>query len=658
MKGALARFGCETVPNAIVRVHVVVGFALPIELLADLAHADVNRAITVSIGNAPDATLQLVTRERASLLAGQGDDEAKLGGCQLTIDPIGRRLSWRDAKKRASQVRINAQPVDLNRIAARLGGRDQPSATKERFDPRNQLAHPKRLGQVVVSTNLERVDLVMLGAARRNDNHGHTKMVFSNRFGYGPAIEAGQHQIDHGYVWAGVAEASQAALTILGEVDIEAGMPQVHDHGFSEDGVVFDYENAWHWLQSTGLTVGDGLQHGRGVVSKWCLLSAGVMNRPFAGYSCPMPILYAALLIACGVIAGWFGSRLLRRSNYGRDLVIAANSVVGDPTWQIDARALAEAIPVACFTVSTDGRIVQISSLGAREFPILTIGGEPEAWSPSLAEVVDRAMLGTDSVTLETIFLDPARSLRVTALRYTKGVLVMLQDVSEDVDFEEARRTFSAAVSHELRTPLARILGLAETLALPDIEDERDELVIQIENEVDGMRKLIDEMLLLAALDRGRLAVADGIADACAIAVNVVADARQRRIGRGREITLSAPGEVDVPVAARLYEVVIQNLVDNALIHGGPGARVDVTVTTDQDQAHLTVSDTGAGIGAQHLPFVFQRFYRGDAARSGPGSGLGLALVKHIVEAHGGTVSAESDGATGTTIRVVLPLAT
>jgi signal transduction histidine kinase len=197
-----------------------------------------------------------------------------------------------------------------------------------------------------------------------------------------------------------------------------------------------------------------------------------------------MQILYAAILVACGVIAGWIGSRLLRRSNYRRDLVIAANPVAADPTWQIDARVLAEAIPVACFTVSTDGRIVQISSLGAREFPILTIGGEPEAWSPSLAEVVERAMLGTDSVTLETIFLDPARSLRVTALRYTKGVLVMLQDVTEDVDFEEARRTFSAAVSHELRTPLARILGLAETLALPDIEDERDELVIQIENEV------------------------------------------------------------------------------------------------------------------------------------------------------------------------------
>ncbi|MEI7438074.1 MAG: HAMP domain-containing sensor histidine kinase [Thermoleophilia bacterium] len=372
-----------------------------------------------------------------------------------------------------------------------------------------------------------------------------------------------------------------------------------------------------------------------------------------------MQILFAVVLVAVGVIAGWFGFRLLRPTNYAHAVVTPAGAADADSSWQIDTRVLAEAIPAACFTVGTSGRIVHINTLGAREFPILTLGGAPETWSASLAEVVHRVMLGGDSIALETIFLgDPARSLRVTAVQYAKGVLVMLVDVTEDVDFEEARRTFSAAVSHELRTPLARILGLAETLALPDVEDERDELVIQIENEVDGMRRLIDEMLLLAALDRGRLAVADGIADACAIAEHVVADARQRRIGRGREITLTAPGEVDVPVAGRLFEVVIQNLVDNALIHGGPEAVVDVTVTTAQDQAFINVSDTGAGIASQHLPFVFQRFYRGDAARSGPGSGLGLALVKHIIEAHGGTVVAESDGATGTTIRVVLPLST
>jgi two-component system sensor histidine kinase ResE len=102
--------------------------------------------------------------------------------------------------------------------------------------------------------------------------------------------------------------------------------------------------------------------------------------------------------------------------------------------------------------------------------------------------------------------------------------------------------------------------------------------------------------------------------------------------------------------------VVVQNLVDNALIHGGEDASVHISIARAGDQAVLVVADTGIGIPAQHLPFVFQRFYRGDASRTGPGSGLGLALVKHIVEAHGGTVSAESDGESGTTMQVTLPI--
>ena len=100
----------------------------------------------------------------------------------------------------------------------------------------------------------------------------------------------------------------------------------------------------------------------------------------------------------------------------------------------------------------------------------------------------------------------------------------------------------------------------------------------------------------------------------------------------------------------------MQNLVDNALIHSGDGASVFVSLQREGQEAVLVVTDSGIGIPVQHLPFVFQRFYRGDASRTGPGSGLGLALVKHIVEAHSGTVAAESDGVNGTTVRVTLPV--
>ena len=310
-----------------------------------------------------------------------------------------------------------------------------------------------------------------------------------------------------------------------------------------------------------------------------------------------MSVVIPALLLIVGLVVGWL---IGRRRTDAAPIHLSDVPVAVDARWQVDARAVCDA-----------------------------------RTSPSLLADADGVILYANA----------------------GGAITTLRDVTEDVDFEEARRTFSAAVSHELRTPLARILGLAESLALPNTDDEREELVTQIEHEVDGMRKLIDEMLLLAALDRGRLAVADGVVDASEVAFSIVESAKLRRIGRGRDITFTAPVRVEVPVAPRLFEVVVQNLVDNALIHGGPDAVVRVSVVREDEQAVLAVTDSGIGIPSQHLPFVFQRFYRGEASRTGPGSGLGLALVKHIVEAHSGTVLAESDGVSGTTLRVTLPLA-
>lgn len=318
----------------------------------------------------------------------------------------------------------------------------------------------------------------------------------------------------------------------------------------------------------------------------------------------------------------------------------------------VDITALVDALPLPTLVLNPAQRVVHANPMAALELPEFATGVDVGAVSPSLA-----AAFASDEAREPVILGDPPRTFRVSVVRAPERTLGILLDATEEVDFEEARRTFSSAVSHELRTPLARILGLAESLALPDLGDERMELVTQIEHEVDGIRTLIDEMLLLAALDRGRLAVADGVVDASATVAKVVDGARQRRIGRGRVVEVEVEAGIDVPVAARLFEVVVQNLVDNALIHGGPDAIVDVSLRRADGVALLVVTDTGAGIPAQHLPYVFQRFYRGDASRTGSGTGLGLALVKHIVEAHGGSVVAESDGESGATFRVELPAA-
>jgi signal transduction histidine kinase len=366
-------------------------------------------------------------------------------------------------------------------------------------------------------------------------------------------------------------------------------------------------------------------------------------------------VVIPVLLLVVGLLVGWL---IGRRRHDALPPQPSDVPVVVDTRWQVDARAVCDARSSASLLADADGVILHANAAAQHDFPMLARGVDVGTISSSLAEIIRRTSNGEEVTIDEPIFLgDPPRSLRVACVTFPGGAITTLHDVTEDVDFEEARRTFSAAVSHELRTPLARILGLAESLALPNTDDEREELVTQIEHEVDGMRKLIDEMLLLAALDRGRLAVADGVVDASEVAFTIVEAAKLRRIGRGRDIALTAPARVEVPVAPRLFEVVVQNLVDNALIHGGPDAVVRVSVLREEDHAVLAVTDTGIGIPAQHLPFVFQRFYRGEASRTGPGSGLGLALVKHIVEAHSGTVLAESDGVSGTTLRVTLPLA-
>jgi signal transduction histidine kinase len=310
--------------------------------------------------------------------------------------------------------------------------------------------------------------------------------------------------------------------------------------------------------------------------------------------------------------------------------------------------ALLAAAPTPVIRFGADGAVIARNPAS-----LVAFGGGPPP--PELVAAVTAVLTGEAALDTEITITEPVRRRFETHVRRNDGgALALLADATGAGDFREARRLFSAAVSHELRTPLARILGLVETISLTTRESEREELIALTEVEIDNMRRLIDDMLLLAALDGG---VAGGgeTADAGAAAEAVVGDRLARRSGRGRDLRAEAARGLRVAVPRRLLETVVGNLVDNALRHAGPQAAVRVDVAPVGDGVEIVVSDDGVGISPEHLPHVFERFYRAEASRVGPGTGLGLAVVKHIVEAHGGRVAATSLAGEGTSVRLVLP---
>jgi two-component system phosphate regulon sensor histidine kinase PhoR len=200
-------------------------------------------------------------------------------------------------------------------------------------------------------------------------------------------------------------------------------------------------------------------------------------------------------------------------------------------------------------------------------------------------------------------------------------------------------------VSHELRTPLARLLALLESAALPGAD--QDTLLAQAREEVEEMSELVDDVLFLSELESGREVVALGPT----LALPVLEEVRDRLADSAEraDLTVRIDGQpgVELPLRRRMLQVVVENVVENAIRHAGPGATLTLTVRPGL----LEATDDGRGVDENEVPRLFERFYRGDRARASRGTGLGLAIVKHVVVAAGGTVTAEGGPDHGLTVR-------
>jgi signal transduction histidine kinase len=216
--------------------------------------------------------------------------------------------------------------------------------------------------------------------------------------------------------------------------------------------------------------------------------------------------------------------------------------------------------------------------------------------------------------------------------------------------YEELRAGFTAVVSHELRTPLARALALLESGSDPAT------VLPQVRAEIEQMSELVDDVLFLAELESGRVVVAFGPAKALP-ELELVAAEYEERADRAN-VTIEVAGDADakLPLRPRMLHVVAENLIENALRHAGPGSTLRLAVEQDEKGATLVAADDGPGVPEEDLQRLFERFYRGDRARASRGTGLGLAVVKHIVTSAGGTVEAAGGRPRGLEIRCRFPV--
>ena len=273
-------------------------------------------------------------------------------------------------------------------------------------------------------------------------------------------------------------------------------------------------------------------------------------------------------------------------------------------------------------------------------------------------ELLDRVLVGEAVADREITLADRTYLLNGRPLPAGGSVLV-LHDLTRLRRLETVRRDFVANVSHELKTPLTAISGYTETLLTdqPDPVVTRQFLETILAN-ARRMQRLVDDQLDLSRIESGGWQPSPEPVDIAAMAREAW---RLALPPAGEppafEVSIEpAIGMIDAdPDALRQ---IFRNLFENAIRHTPPGGRITVSGTADREMTRISVTDTGIGIPSEHLPRLFERFYRVDPGRSRAqgGTGLGLAIVKHLVEAHGGRVAATSALGQGTTIHTWWPV--
>jgi two-component system phosphate regulon sensor histidine kinase PhoR len=362
----------------------------------------------------------------------------------------------------------------------------------------------------------------------------------------------------------------------------------------------------------------------------------------------------------------------------------------GEPTRPVPAREARDAatdvalldaavagLPDPVAVLDPNGRVLAFNAEAASLAPALR-RGEPASIGLRMPELVEAIRDAIQTGTARRIEL----STRLPAKRFSEAfvtpvtrasapgggvVVVTIHDLTPIRRVEEMRADFVANVSHELRTPLAAITGFIDTLQGPARDDPaaRTRFLGIMQAQAWRMARLIDDLLSLSRIEL-RAHQRPGTSVDLVSLVRHVADGLQT-LARDRGVVIqidAPPGPLvvlgDRDELTRLFE----NLIENGLKYGASGKRVDIALASaaaadGEREARVSVRDYGPGIAAEHLPRLTERFYRVDVgeSRAQGGTGLGLALVKHILNRHQGRLSIDSKAGAGATFTATLPLA-
>jgi two-component system, OmpR family, phosphate regulon sensor histidine kinase PhoR len=285
-----------------------------------------------------------------------------------------------------------------------------------------------------------------------------------------------------------------------------------------------------------------------------------------------------------------------------------------------------------------------------------------------LQKFVKQALNSSDVVETDLVMRGtPERNLqaRGTILKDASdnsiGAVIVLNDVTRLRQLESMRSDFVANVSHEIKTPITSIKGFVETLLEGAINDPKDasRFLAIIARQVDRLNAIIDDLLSLSRLehDSDRFAITMEDRGLKGVLQSSIQACQDRANKQNTAIELICEETLTAKINPQLLEQAVINLVDNAIKYSGSEKRVQVSGKQESDEIIIQVQDWGLGIGQDHLPRLFERFYRVDKARSRDlgGTGLGLAIVKHIAQVHKGSVRADSVLGKGSVFSIHLP---